>query len=387
MAWLSLPRLSFANRGRSTELVAAAFFSIAGCALLGGFSACAQSVAPPNGVVSASAQTGADACSKINRSWGTLPGTGGVVDARELLGMQLCGSNPFDGVSKAGLTMIGGATFQTSTAWVLPDKSIVRGIGRGDAGANNSVIQATSSLHGPVIQLAQSSQAFEGVRVEDLTVDCNGNANATGVLDNAAQEQSGLNHVMILNCPNIGLDVEDGSQNASFNELEVMAPGSTSTMRPVVINSGGPVRGIHGVTVNVWSAPYPNVAMTIGTQGSYTDMHCEGAVTCYYVTANNVTLMDVHCGPRVTTCISVAPGVQNLTIMGAYDSVAASTLLSDQSRTPASILSASDEGSGLGWYSIGNGNPSSVCSSSVHIVCTFRMTAAVQPRFLFPPKK
>jgi hypothetical protein len=304
--------------------------------------------------------------------------------------VQLCASNPFDGVTKAGLTMIGGATFQTSTTWVLPDKSIVRGIGRGDAGANNSVIQASATLHGPVIQLSQASEAFEGVRAEDLTVDCNGNSSATGVLDDTAQEQSGLTHVMILNCPNIGLDIENGSQNAAFDELEVLAPGSSSTMRPVVINSGGPIRGIHGITVNVWSAPYPNVAMNIGTQGSYTDMHCEGAVTCYYVTANNVTLTDVHCGPRITTCIAVAPGVQNLTITGAYDSVAGSTLLSDQSRVPAQVLSASEEGGGLGWYSVGNGSPSGVCSSSIHVSCTFRMLSPpaapqpVPPRVLLP---
>lgn len=324
------------------------------------------------GVVSAEQQIGADGCAKINSGWLALPVTGGVVDARQITGTQPCSANPFEGITKAGETLIGGTTYQTSTAWVLGDKTIVEGIGRGDPESNNSVIEATATLSGPVLHLASSPIAFEGVRAENLTVDCNNNYNATGVLDNAAQEESGLHHVLILSCTNIGLDIENGSQNSSFSDLEILSAGGSGATRPVIINTSGPIRGIDGITINTWSTPYPEVAMHIGTMGSYTNMHCEGATTCFYVDADDVTLMNVECGSNVRICVSVAPGVQNLTIMGLFSS-APNGILLENNMVGAQVLTNASDGSGVGWYSIGSGSPPTVCSSSASVTCTFKM--------------
>jgi hypothetical protein len=340
-----------------------------------------ETSAATTGVVSAGQQPDGDDCAKINASWGALPSTGGTVDARQFTGTQACASNPFDGVIKAGNTLLGGTTYQTSRTWVVPGKSVLQGIGRGDSQANNSVIQAASNLLGPVLQLSSGSEAIEGVRAESLTVDCNNDDNVTGVLDNVAQEESGLQHVLIVNCTNIGLDIEDGSQNASFDDIEVLSGGASPSTRPVVVNTTGPLRGIHGITVNTWSLPYPDVAMHIGSMGSYTDMHCEGAVTCFYVTADNVTLMNVECGPNVRVCVEIAPNVRNVTITGVLNTSSGGVIIEDLASRVT--LTATGESSGVGWYSIGNGTPAPVCSSSVHVVCTFKMPA-VQERMRFP---
>lgn len=326
----------------------------------------------PRGMVSAEQQTGADGCAKINAGWTALPLTGGVVDARQIIGTQPCASDPFDGIEKAGETLIGGATFQTSTGWVLKDKSIIQGIGRGDPESNNSVIEASSTLSGPVLHLASSPIAFEGVRAENLTVDCNNNDNATGVLDNAAQEESGLRHVLILSCTKIGLDIEHGSQNSSFDDLEILSAGSSSATQPVIVNTEGPIRGIHGITVNTWSQPYPAVAMQIRTMGSYTDMHCEGATTCFYIDADDVTLMNVECGSNVRICVQIAPGVQNVTIMGLFSSAPNGILIENNLPGTSPVLTNATDGAGIGWYSIGDGTPPTVCSSSVYVTCTFK---------------
>ncbi len=333
-----------------------------------------QGAPATSGVVSAAQEPDGDDCAKINEGWGALPSTGGTVDARDFTGAQACGSNPFEGVSKAGETMLGGTTYQASRTWVMPGKSILQGIGRGDSDVNNSVIQATPNLSGPVLQLSSGSAATEGVRAESLAVDCNNDDNVTGVLDNVAQEESGLRHVLIVNCPNTGLDIEDGSQNASFDDIEVLSAGASSSTRPVVVNTSGPLRGVHGITVNTWSLPYPDVAMRIGSMGSYTDMHCEGAITCFYVTADNVTLMNVECGPNVRVCVQIAPNVRNLTITGVLNTTSGSVIIEDAASHVN--LTASGETSGVGWYSIGNGTPAPVCSSSVHVTCTFRMPAS-----------
>ena len=344
----------------------------------------AQQTAGPggtSGVVSAAQQPDGDDCAKINEGWGALPSTGGVVDAREFTGTQACGSNPFEGVNKAGETMLGGTTYQASRTWVMPGKSILQGIGRGDSEANNTVIQASPNLFGPILQLSSGSAAIEGVRAESLTVDCNNDDSVTGVLDNVAQEESGLRHVLIVNCTNTGLDIEDGSQNASFDDIEVLSGGASPSTRPVVVNTRGPLRGIHGITVNTWSLPYPDVAMRIGSMGSYTDMHCEGAITCFYVTADNVTLMNVECGPNVRVCVQVAPGVRNLTITALLNTSPGSVVIEDAASHVN--LTESGEASGVGWYSIGSGTPAPVCSSSVHVACTFKMPAAAE-RILLP---
>ncbi|HTZ74982.1 MAG TPA: hypothetical protein VMB47_13750 [Candidatus Aquilonibacter sp.] len=326
-------------------------------------------------MIAADQQPGADGCARVNASWSALPATGGVVDARWITATQPCASDPFEEVAKTGETLLGGATFQTSATWVLGDKSIVQGIGRGDSGSTNTVIQAAPNLSGPVLQLASNNSAFEGVRAKDLTIDCNANQAATGVLNNVAQEESGLRHVLIVGCTKIGLDIEDGSQNSSYDDIEVLSAGSSNSARPVVVNTRGPLRGVHGLTVNTWSEPYPNIAMQIRSMGSYTDMHCEGAFTCFYVDANNVTLVNIECGPNVSTCVLIAPGVRNLTIMGLYSSVSGGVMIENEAVSPAQVLTGATDGYGVGWYAVGDGTPTGVCSSSTYVTCTFRMPA------------
>jgi hypothetical protein len=123
------------------------------------------------------------------------------------------------------------------------------------------------------------------------------------------------------------------------------------------VNTEGPIRGIHGITINTWSQPYPAVAMKIRTMGSYTDMHCEGAATCFYVDADDVTLMNVECGSNVRVCVQIAPGVQNLTVMGLFSSAPNGILIEKNMPGTAPPLTNATDGAGIGWYSIGDGSP------------------------------
>src|ERR1700722_11672758 len=76
---------------------------------------------------------GGDVCTQINQALKALPSTGGTVDARGLIGTALnCVSNPWNTVSQPATLLLGAATYETTATWLIPNKSRMFGIGRGD---------------------------------------------------------------------------------------------------------------------------------------------------------------------------------------------------------------------------------------------------------------
>lgn len=72
---------------------------------------------------------GADAGAKIANAIGTLPSTGGTVDARGLQGAQTISSDIFSGVTKPGMLLVGASTFTVTATQNIPSNWTILGIG------------------------------------------------------------------------------------------------------------------------------------------------------------------------------------------------------------------------------------------------------------------
>jgi hypothetical protein len=338
---------------------------ILGSVLLSGPPLYATPVPAPARQIDAARQQGADACAKINAAFGALPRTGGMVDARSIQGPQPCRSNPFAGVTASGLLLLGGATFQTTASWIIPQNITVTGLGRGDpTRAFNTSIQAVGGNPGfpsetPVVQFGAATPA-EGVHLENITIDCNNQSGAIGVQNIRAQEQSGIRHVAILNCPKIDLDVEgSAAQNSGpYEDVEILnfSGGDSSTI-PVVVNRVAAFRGIHGLTINADGVAQPDVGIQMDSSGTLTDMHCEHVATCLLIgsriAANAVVVNNLECGPAISTCIAISgehPS-QDILLTGIVST--AGNLLNDE------IFGTQLKTHSLAFYLIGNGAGSS----------------------------
>ncbi|HTC64975.1 MAG TPA: hypothetical protein VK709_19190 [Candidatus Saccharimonadales bacterium] len=271
-------------------------------------------------------------------------------------------------------------TWITNASIVVPNKSQMIGSGRGDAGSTGTVIQAGPSFPAstPVVQMGSAPIAM-GVRVENLTVDCENKVGATGVRNTWSQEESGLRHVLIVNCPAAGLDVEtSAAQNSGpYEDLEVLSYGKCSNCSaatvPVIVREVAAFRGIHGATINSDGAPSPGAGIQIDSSGSFTDIHCEHVDSCLLVGSQRatsaVTASNIECGPATLECVlfSNAYNSRNLTVLGVV--ATSGNLVADQINDK--IISASAEGGSLGMYSVGGGKTQSVITSSPHLNSRF----------------
>jgi hypothetical protein len=218
-----------------------------------------------------------------------------------------------------------------------------------------------------------------GVRVENLTVDCNNKVGATGVRNQWSQEESGLRHVLIENCPASGLDVEtSAAQNSGpYEDLEVLSYGKCSNCSaatvPVIVREVAAFRGIHGATINFDGAPSPAAGIQIDSSGSFTDIHCEHVDACLLMGSarpiSAVTASNIECGPATLECVifSNAYDSRNLTVLGIV--ATSGNLVADQINDK--IISTADEGGSLGMYSVGGGNTQSLITSSPHLDSRF----------------
>jgi hypothetical protein len=252
------------------------------CGLAGPLSA--TSTANLNLTVFADQQGGADPCARIANAFRLLPPTGGIVNATgfsdSYLAANPCSVNPFAGVSTTGQLLLRG-TFQTKVPWVIPNKVSVLGTGRGDPGWHNTAIQAIPGFpaNAALVSLGRIAPSF-GVRVENLTVDCNQIAGCTGVQNFNAEEESGLRHVNITNYLAIGLDIEtSNAQNSGpYEDIELLpAPSASAETLGFSVQSVVSFRGIHGVTINDSGAAIaPANCADVDSSGTFMDIHIEG---------------------------------------------------------------------------------------------------------------
>jgi hypothetical protein len=115
---------------------------------------------------------------------------------------------------------LGRGTWTTTVTLILPTKNQLEGSGRGDVGFGGTVIQASKPFpqNTAIIEMGNTSPSM-GVRIENLTIDCNHLPGATGIHNKKSQEQSGLHHILIENIAGISFDVEgSGAQNSGPHE-------------------------------------------------------------------------------------------------------------------------------------------------------------------------
>src|SRR5665213_1980715 len=267
-------------------------------------------------------------------------------------------------------------TWITNASIVVPNASQLLGSGRGDAGATGTVIQAGPAFpqSTPIVQMGSPPIAM-GVRLENLTVDCNNNPGAIGIQNKWSQEESGVRHLLFVNCPASGLDVEtSAAQNSGpYEDLEVLnyqkCSNCSAATVPIIVMEVAAFRGIHGATINSDGALTPSAAIQIDSSGTFTDIHCEHADACLLIGSQRptsaVTGSNIECGPATLACVtfSKAHGSRNLTIIGLV--ATSGNLVADQINDK--FISASAEGGSLGIYAIGAGNMGPVITSSPHL--------------------
>jgi hypothetical protein len=268
-------------------------------------------------VVDAYEQTGSDACAQIAAAIAALPSTGGVVDATRISGAKTCAADPFSGVTKVGTLLLGCTTYTTDATWVIPNKWRVIGPGRSGA-----TIKASASLgSNPVVRLGTGATVSFGNRLENVTVDCNSQANVTGVYSTSISEQSGIKNVNVTNVAYRGIDIDASSANGdglraehySLEDFEVsFATGNQSSSIGLRISGGatGPYV-IRNATINgVGTSVVPTNLVSIINigHGLIQNIHVENGtngIDFGSVTASNGFIVENVNGPTAATLTTV----------------------------------------------------------------------------------
>jgi hypothetical protein len=269
-------------------------------------------------------------------------------------------ADPFARIgNKTVRVTLGRGTWVTRTTITIPTKSQLEGSGRGDPGFSGTVIQAATGFpwDSPVVELGNALPSM-GVRLENLTIDCNGVKGCTGIRNTRSQEQSGIRHILVENITGIGLDVYgSAAQNSGpYEDLELYGGENvnvTSDSLCARIVEVPAFRGIHGATCNFNNyAVHPKVGIEMDSSGTLTDIHIEGAENGIALgvrsPASGAILQNIYGGgPNIRNLVHVYRG-ENILLMG----------LARQT-TPVSLV---DELSGqtfvdseVAFYAIGNG--------------------------------
>lgn len=194
-------------------------------------------------------------------------------------------TDPFTNIgNKSVKVTLGRGTWITTIPIVIPTKSQLEGSGRGDPGFSGTVIQADASFPTgtPIIAMGNAATSM-GVRVENLTIDCNNIGGCIGLQNLRSQEQSGARHMLIENITGVGLDVEgSAAQNSGPYEDMEFAGGVDFNVTPAslcarIVNVPA-FRGLHGATCNFNNyAVHPAIGIQMDSQGTLNDIHVEGA--------------------------------------------------------------------------------------------------------------
>lgn len=325
------------------------------------------------GIAYADTFAGSDACIQIQNAITALPEAGGVVNAIGLHGTLPCSANPYGSTTKAVTLLLGSATYVTTAAWVVPNKSRLIGIGRGDSGALNSMVQANAvsfPASTAVVSLCSSGQTpCFGVEVELLSIDCNGVTGCIGGQNSYSQEKSWFSNVLVENNAGDGFLVNFGAQNSGpYSNLEVLpgisaVAGTTCYHMNVVMSIGVSAwRGLNGATCNAngyTSIPTNAIYLEGVAPGSVSNVHIEHFTNGITLgsgsgSVSDVIVTNVECGPDNATSVLIpsGSGTQNVTIAGVQNSTAASNVLVDQ----VNSVTMSATTAGLGFYATGYGS-------------------------------
>lgn len=311
-----------------------------------------------------------DACLSLNRALLELPATGGIVNAISHHGTLSCTSNPFSGFSSSGQLILGNVTYQITTPWILPEKFQVIGSGRGDKNSTNTVIEAVTGFPAstPLIQFGVSG-ALDGTKIQNLGIDCNNQTGAIGIQVLFAQEQSQIAHVMVRDCPGIGIDIEtSAAQNfGPLEDFELLNTSScsncnASTINLIVKNTGIFRGAINGTINNAGVGIAPNVLAKIDTSGAYfSNINLENSVTAdgfllaSQATTAGITFNNITCF-TLLNCIHLSNlQTDGPIVLFSISSTGSVTNLIKDDTTGQTITQASQPTGKLGFYLVGDG--------------------------------
>ena len=266
--------------------------------------------------------------------------------------------------SKGQRILFPAGTYAVSGTVVVPSKTEIEGVGRGDASSINTVIKALPNFNGStVVQMGTGPAANFGVQVKNMTIDGSGTVGIC--LSNFySQDLSYGKDLMLTNCGAIALLISSASaQNSGpFENIEIHSGGGSAVTASSIcaqVTGLTSFRGIKGITCDAGTgyATRPSVALALDGAGHYSDIHVQHFSTAVSLgsaslAADGVVIENAQFGPDVATGIAVtAPsGINNqdLTILG-VSCVGCTSLLNDAE------LGTNITDSGLGSYLTGNG--------------------------------
>lgn len=275
-------------------------------------------------------------------------------------------SNPFAAFTGNALVDFGAGTWTSNVQVVVPTKTVLRGIGRGDAGASNTTIKASGTFptSTALIKLSNGGTANHGSRVEAMTLDCNGIAGSIGLYSTDINERSGAIDITVANFVAAGIKV-DASANVGTGpaqhyilrdiELYPQTAGVAGTVGIVINANGGEGPDeVSNVTYVGNSGAASTNAFTVDnmTAGRFSYLHGEQATNVLNIGAvsgiSGGTFSTVTAGPGTTTAVRVAGSSQGYNLFNVLKQSATNAIVDvDHSRT---ITSAQ-----VGIYSVGNG--------------------------------
>jgi len=223
-------------------------------------------------------------------------------------------TDPFNGSASKGIDVYFGAGVWTTNVQLSP-KSVQRLIGTGRifGTTGGTIIRAGGSM--PVGTPLVKLDGTQGVRAENLTIDCNSVAGSTGIFATDINEQAGAINDVIVNCAAFGVNVDATlfsvipAQNYIMRDLEIFpqGAGSASTIGLRMRGNGGGGPGeVRNITCSgqVGNVIKSSVQIESFNQAVITNIHGEqsakvldfnGTTTC----SSGVTVINVSGGPTV----------------------------------------------------------------------------------------
>jgi hypothetical protein len=223
-------------------------------------------------------------------------------------------TDPFAGSAGKGIDVYFGAGVWTANVTISP-KSVQRlvGTGRVYGASGGTILRAGRSMpaYTPVVKL----DGTQGVRAENLTIDCHSVAGSTGIYATDINEQGGAVNDVIVNCAAFGVNVDASAfsvipaQNYVMRDLEIFpqCAGSASTIGLRMRGNGGGGPGeVRNITSNGQAGKVIRASVQIEnfSQAVLTNVHGEhsakvldfnGTSAC----PSDVTVINVSGGPAV----------------------------------------------------------------------------------------
>jgi hypothetical protein len=277
--------------------------------------------------------------------------------------------NPFASFSGSGCKVDFGPGLWTVKAQIVfPHSCTVTGVGRGSGSPNrNTTFQAGGSFpsNTAVFRLGKGLTFDEGVRLENLTVDCNNVPGCQGVYSNSVNEQGGLFRVEIEN--NLGhcalFDMAGGpnfAENFKVDDFECFPTATSTSVHGIYLRgqstfAGSGPKSITNVTVNGIGGRIigDSVRVENVNGGMYYAIHGEKVDTVFHVASNSSlgsTNIDAHFiyGTSTTTGTNVvmidanSSGVQLWDVVRGNGTTFTNTIQDNSSSPPTTIVGKSD---------------------------------------------